>query len=148
LTLITGPLGLDWQGRPWWRPRIETGELAGYSPPSRSRVDLWLELAPRIGGDVFIKLFAHGAQEGNARSLLGGDLDRLFGHLETVCGERSVRLSYVSAWEMWRTAEALRVGDQLAEDLQGNAQESREITAEVPRGGQMRSLSSSRGRVV
>lgn len=125
LTLVTGPLGLDWRGRPWWRPRIETGELAAYSPPSRARVDLWLELAPRIGGDVFIKLFAHGAQESNARSLLGGDLDRLFSDLEAVCRERSLHLSYVSAWEMWCAVEALRLCDPAA--ASGEARE-REAT--------------------
>ena len=108
LTLIPGPLGIQWSGRGRWKPRLDTGELARYARPSRERVDLWLAVAPRIGDHAFIKLFAHGAQEGNAKALLGGDLDTLFGHLKQAVEAQGSQLRYVTAWEMWRAVEALR----------------------------------------
>ena len=76
LLLIPGPLALDWR-RPKFGifPRLETGQLAAGNPVSRERVRLWLQFAPRIGKDQFIKLFAHGGREAHARQLLGRDLD-------------------------------------------------------------------------
>lgn len=114
LTLITGPLGFDFRSSRRLLPRIESGELAGYMMPSRARVKLWLRLAPRIGGHVFVKLFGHGAQERNSGPLLQGGLDRLFEDLAAECAERRVRLHYVSAWDMFKAVEALRLsGDPL-----------------------------------
>ena len=63
LLMITGPFGLRWRGR--LKPRLEIGELASYDPPTPYRVGRWLDLAPRMGNDLFIKLFSHGAQERN-----------------------------------------------------------------------------------
>jgi hypothetical protein len=110
LTLITGPLGFDFRSRGFSRPRIESGELAGTALPSRTRVKLWLRLAPRIEGHVFVKLFGHGAQERNSGPLLDGGLDRLFSDLSAECAHRGLRLHYVSAWDMFRAVEALRLG--------------------------------------
>jgi len=107
LMLIPGPLAFNWHGRPLWKPRIETGELAGRYPPSRQRARLWLSIAPRIGSDVFVKLFTHGAQERNSTSLLGGDLDRLLEALAAECASHDIRLHFVSAWNMWRAVMAL-----------------------------------------
>jgi hypothetical protein len=113
LLLITGPLGLDLVSRGPWHPRIEAGEIAGYIPPSPHRVKLWLRLAPRIGSHAFLKLFGHGAQERNSGPLLeGGGLDLLFELLGAECRARGIRLHYVSAWEMYRAVEALRVGTE------------------------------------
>jgi hypothetical protein len=117
LTLITGPLGFDFRSRGPLRPRIESGELAEYAMPTRTRVKLWLRLAPRIEGHVFVKLFGHGAQEPNSVPLLEGGLDRLFEDLWTECAEKGLRLHYVSAWEMFRAVEALRVA---ADPLMGS----------------------------
>lgn len=110
LTLITGPLGFDFRSRGWWRPRIESGEISGTALPSRTRVKLWLRLAPRLDGHVFIKLFGHGAQERNSGPLLEGGLDRLFADLSAECSQRGARLHYVSGWDMFRAVEALRLG--------------------------------------
>ena len=111
LTLITGPLGFDFRSRGPLRPLIESGELAGSHPPSRSRVKLWLRLAPRVEGHVFVKLFGHGAQERNSGPLLkGGGLDRMFTDLSEECADQGLRLHYVSGWDMFRAVEALRLG--------------------------------------
>jgi len=61
---------------------------------------LWLKVAPRLGDEVFVKLFAHGAQERHSASLLGGDLDRLFTHIRETCAEGGIEFRYVTAWEM------------------------------------------------
>ena len=110
LLMIPGPLGLRWKGR--IMPRMETGELAAYDLPTRYRVQRWLDLAPRIGDDVFLKLFAHGAQERHfSELLLAGGLDRLFAWLSEVCRERGYRLRYASAWEMRQAVDAAANGN-------------------------------------
>lgn len=109
LMMIPGPLGLNWRGRRRrLLPRLETGELAAYDRPTRDRARLWLRLAPHVGAHIFIKLFTHGAQERNAETLLGGDLDLALGYLLAECAERGLQLYFVSAWEMWLAVEAVR----------------------------------------
>ena len=54
--MITGPFGLRWAER--LVPRVETGEIGYQDPPSAYRIRRWMELAPRIGNDIFIKLYA------------------------------------------------------------------------------------------
>jgi hypothetical protein len=110
LLMIPGPLGLRWAGR--IVPRMETGELGSYDLPTAYRVERWLDLAPRIGGDVFIKLFAHGAQERHSSALLlEGGLDRLFTLLAEGCRRRGYALRYVSTWEMRQAVDAAVRGE-------------------------------------
>jgi hypothetical protein len=113
LTLIPGPLGLSWKGRPIWKPRLETGEIAGTERPSAATARSWLRLAPRIGDHGFIKLFGHGAQERNGLPLLKGGLDTLFTSLESECEAIGATLRYVSAWELFRAVESLRTNTLL-----------------------------------
>jgi hypothetical protein len=110
LLMITGPLAVHWIGRPWWKPRIETGELASNDPPRAERCRLWLEHAPRIGQDVFIKLYGHSAQEDNAACLLDGGLDTLFSSLAAICQAAGIELRYVSAWEMRQAVDRAVTG--------------------------------------
>jgi hypothetical protein len=99
LLMIPGPLGLRFAER--LRPRMENGEIAHQDLPTPYRMGLWLDLAPRIGNNIFIKLYAHGAQERNSKPLLlEGGLDRLFRSLPEVCRRRGHELHYVSTWEM------------------------------------------------
>jgi hypothetical protein len=109
LTLIPGPVGVGFRGG---RPRTEWGELSGRNPVSAARVRMWLSHAPRIGEHVFLKLFAHGAQEEDAEWLLGGGLDQLFTQVAAEASAQGVALRFVSAWDMWRAVEALRRGEQ------------------------------------
>jgi hypothetical protein len=109
LLMIPGPLGLRWSGR--IVPRMETGELASYDLPTRHRVRRWLDVAPRVGSDTFIKLFTHGAQERHSAVLLGeSGFDRLFASLGEECRERGYQLRYVSAWEMRQAVDAAARG--------------------------------------
>ena len=111
LTLITGPLGVIRAAGSRPRPQLENGDLAAYRPPAPHRIAAWLSLAPQIEDQVFIKLFAHGAQEKNAACLLDGGLDLTFRELSAQCAARSIALRYVTAWEMWNAVEALRRGE-------------------------------------
>ena len=72
LLMITGPLGLRFHER--LMPRLETGELAVYDPPTAARVRRWFVLAPGIGEDLFLKLHVMVAAEQYLEALLNGDL--------------------------------------------------------------------------
>jgi hypothetical protein len=106
LLMIPGPFGLRWAER--LVPRIEKGEIACYDLPSRYRVRRWLDLAPRLGSDVFIKLFTHGTQERNSSALLPRGLDTLFEVVSAECASRDCHFFYVSCWEMYQAIEAIR----------------------------------------
>jgi len=99
LLMIPGPLGVRYGDRLF--PRLENAEIAAQDLATPYRVRRWLQLAPRIGRDVFIKLHAHGALERNADTLLlKGGLDRLFELVEAECRRGGHELHYVSTWEM------------------------------------------------
>jgi hypothetical protein len=105
LLMITGPFGLRWAER--LVPRVETGEIASQDLPSAYRIERWLDLAPRLGNDIFIKLYTHGAQDRNSTALLlQGGFDRLFTLLVEVCGRYNHQLRYVSTWEMRQAVDA------------------------------------------
>ncbi len=110
LLCVQGPLTL--RPHPRWRilPSLEVGELAGYAPPSEDRAERWLDAAPRIGNDVFVKLFTHGAAEKNAVPLLGGDITAVLLHVRAACTRRGWRLAYATAWEMFNAIESARLG--------------------------------------
>ena len=94
LLMIPGPLGLRWRDR--LLPRLETGELSGGDTATPYRVKRWVELAPRIGCDSFIKLFAHGAQERNSSVLLQGGLESAFKLLVAESQRRKCEVYFVS----------------------------------------------------
>jgi hypothetical protein len=113
LLMIPGPLTFNL--REWRRPlvpRLEVGELAGNCLPTRHRVALWTRTAPRIGDELFVKLFAHGAPEKNAEPLLADDgvLDRTLRYLADDCLRSGTQLFFVSAWHMWTAIDAIRRG--------------------------------------
>ena len=104
LMLITGPLGVRYRER--LLPRLETGELAVYDLPTPYRVRRWLDLAPRIGEDVFLKLHGHGAREDNAAALLGPHgLAPMFRWLKEAAGHRGMEVRWASAFEMAQAVE-------------------------------------------
>jgi hypothetical protein len=109
LLMIPGPLTLNWNSRKFGLlPRLETGELAASNPVTQQRVRLWLNYAPRIEDDLFIKLFAHGAREENAAQLLERDLDLTFQLLRGECADNGSVLHYVTAWQMRDAVESAR----------------------------------------
>ena len=104
--MIPGPLGMRWRDR--WLPRLETGELASGNVATPYRVRRWVELAPRIGADTFIKLFTHGAQERNSSALLRGVLESAFNSLVEEANRRGCSIHFVTAWQMYLAIEAIR----------------------------------------
>ena len=109
LLMIPGPFGLRWQGR--MLPRLETGEVAAYDPPTAYRARLWFELAPRIGEHSFLKLYTHGAQESNLQRLLNDGLYGLFSLVRAEAEQRAARIHFVSAWQMYLAIEAIGKGN-------------------------------------
>jgi hypothetical protein len=110
LLMISGPLGLRFHGR--LQPRLETGELAHYDLPTPDRVERWLILAPRIGEDIFLKLYGHSAREDNASALLGtesepGPLAHMFHWIHQAAARHKLELHWASAFEMFRAADQL-----------------------------------------
>lgn len=112
LLLITGPVGLRFGGR--IVPRVEMGEIAANDLPTKQRAELWLDRAPRVGDDAFIKLYTHGAREDNADALLGtanradgaSGLAQMFRWLHEIAQQHAIELHWASAYEMFRAVEA------------------------------------------
>jgi hypothetical protein len=103
LLMITGPLGLRFGTGS--KPRLETGEIAGYDMPSLSRVRQWFDIAPTIGDDLFVKIYTHGAQERNLDPLLSGGLVDLFRWVTDEANQRGIDVHWATAWQMYRAAE-------------------------------------------
>ena len=109
LLMIPGPFGMRWAQRVM--PRIEYGELCSYDPATEYRVRRWLELAPRIGDDIFLKLFTHGTQERHSHYLLEGGLEFTLSLLTRECQRASLDLHFSTAWQMRQAVDALSCGD-------------------------------------
>jgi hypothetical protein len=122
LLMITGPVGLRFGERRL--PRLETGEIAGYDPPTPSRVRRWFELAPTIGDDLFLKLFTHGAQERNFEPLLNGGLDNLYRWLAEEGDRRDIEIHWATAWQMYQAVDALVHGRKSASVPEDRAEEA------------------------
>lgn len=105
LLMITGPLGFRFGTR--LLPRVETGEIARYDMPTRSRARQWFHLAPRIGDDVFIKLYAHGAPEKNLEPLLDSGLANLFRWVAEEADRQGIEVHWATAWQMYQAADSL-----------------------------------------
>lgn len=108
LLMIPGPLGMRWRDR--WLPRLETGELRCGNVATPYRVRRWVELAPRVGNDSFIKLFTHGAQDRNSSALLRDVLESAFNMLVEEAERRSCAIHFVSAWQMYLAIDAIGLG--------------------------------------
>ena len=108
LLMISGPIGMRWRDR--LLPRLETGELRYGNVATPYRVRRWVDLAPRIGPDSFIKLFTHGAQERNSSALLHGVLESAFNMLVEEAARRGCAIHFVTAWEMYLAIEAIGQG--------------------------------------
>ncbi len=106
LLMIPGPLGIRWRDR--LLPRLETGELSVGNLATPYRAKRWVDLAPRVGGDSFVKLYSHGAQERNSSVLLNGGLESAFDLLSAEANRRQCAVYFVSAWQMYLAIEAIR----------------------------------------
>ncbi len=114
LLMIPGPLAVRWPARGLRGrrlPRLETGELAIWDEPNEKRVALWLRFAPRLGDDVFVKLYTHGATEHNIEALFErNDLESALRLISDAARKQGFALHFVSAWEMRNAVNALIAG--------------------------------------
>jgi hypothetical protein len=108
LLMITGPVGVRFNGR--LKPRIETGEIAGYDMPTPARAKQWFDLAPTIGDDLFVKLYTHGAPARNLEPLLNGGLAEMYRLIAEEAGRRGIELHWATAWQMYQAANTLIEG--------------------------------------
>jgi len=114
ILMVQGPLGFNWKRRKFGvLPRIEAGELSHDAPPTKGRINLWLNYGARIEGvddHIFIKLHTHGANDKNLEMLLGGGLEGLWSNLDNmVCENPEYSLHYVSARGMYQKIKELAI---------------------------------------
>ena len=110
LLMIPGPAGVRYRDRVL--PRSETGELAVYDLPTPYRIERWLALAPRLGDDIFLKLYGHSAREDNAEALLGseskeGAFASMFRSLHAAARRHNLELHWATAYQMYCAVERL-----------------------------------------
>lgn len=115
LMLIQGPLGLNWKTRKAFVvPRIENGEICGKNPPTKERVDIWVNSHIHVKGKpdwVFIKVYTHGAQETTSDLFLGEKIRKMHEYLGTMYNDgKNYLLHYVTAREMFNIVKAAEDG--------------------------------------
>lgn len=102
LLMIQGPLLLTHR-RPWQKPRIENGNIAGTQPLLPDRIDDWLRARVAVVGHerwLFLKLHTHGAQEQIADVWLSPLATAFHRHLHELAGLRGFCYYYVTARQM------------------------------------------------
>ncbi|MCE7032679.1 right-handed parallel beta-helix repeat-containing protein [Lysobacter sp. GX 14042] len=115
LMIIQGPLGLRWKSRKFGLiPRIENADVRAVAPPSRDRIDAWVDTGIHVEGRpewIFVKIHTHGAEDADMDTLLGPAMDQAFTYLESRYNDgRDWKLHYVSAREMYNIAKAAAAG--------------------------------------
>lgn len=84
--MVTGPLMFNWQNRkrgiPF--PKIETGELAHFSPTDIDRVKRWIRAGVAVKGQpdwMFIKLHCHGFFDQDQSACIGEGAKKFFSEI-------------------------------------------------------------------
>ena len=115
LLMVQGPLALNWRDRKrGLLPRIEHADVAGHTPVTPARIDLWLSQRISVVGKpdwVFVKVHTHGCQERNFSAGCGDDAARMHRYLQEQYndGERYI-LHYVTAREVYNLVKAAEAG--------------------------------------
>ncbi len=115
MMLITGPLGLNWKHRKKGIfPQIENSDIRGSMPPTKDRVDLWVDTAISVEGKpdwLFIKIHTHGTQEQDMDTLLGKPFEEMNEYLlEKYNDGENYIMHFVSAREMYNIIKAAEAG--------------------------------------
>ncbi|GLX78199.1 hypothetical protein tinsulaeT_15390 [Thalassotalea insulae] len=131
LMLITGPVGLNWkQCKKGFIPQIENSDIRTSMPPTKDRVDLWVDTAITVKGKpdwLFIKVHTHGTQEQDMDTLLGQPFYDMCQYLEEKYNDgEDYALHYVSAREMYNIVKAAEAGQQ------GNPNDYRDYVVAAP----------------
>ncbi len=102
LLMIQGPLVVTHR-RPWHKPRIENGNVAGSQPLAQNRIDDWLKARVIVSGHPqwqFVKLHTHGALETNTEVWLHPHATKFHANLRETADRHGFKYYYVTAWEM------------------------------------------------
>ena len=67
----------------------------------------WFDLAPTIDGDLFLKLYTHGADDRNMEPLLDHGLANLYRWLAEEASRREIEIRWATAWQMYQAADAM-----------------------------------------
>jgi len=116
IMLITGPVGLNWQQRKkGFMPQIENSDVRASMPPTKDRIDLWVDTAISVKGKpdwLFIKIHTHGTQEQDMDTLLGQPFYDMCQYLDEKYNDgKEYALHYVSAREMYNIVKAAEAGE-------------------------------------
>jgi len=110
LLIMQGPLALNWKRRKWFcLPRIEHADVAGHTPPTADRIDLWVRQRIGVVGKpdwIFVKVHTHGCQENNFSTALGAAAARMHEYL----AQQPFQLHYVTAREVFNLIKAAEAG--------------------------------------
>lgn len=110
LMIIQGPLALSWK-----RMKIENSGITMENPPTKDRVDLWVKQGIGVKGRpdwIFVKVYAHGAQDDNIKDAYFNNLNKMFGYLEEKYNDgKDYKLHYVTAREMYNIIKAAEAGE-------------------------------------
>lgn len=117
LMIIQGPLALNWKKRKLGvMPTIENSDIRASFPPTKDRVDLWVDQHIHVKGKpewIFIKIHTHGTQDGDMDTLLGKPVDDMYSYLEEKYNDgEKYALHYVSAREMYNIIKAAEAGEK------------------------------------
>lgn len=117
LMIIQGVLGLRWANRKFGiLPRIENSDIRASSPPSKDRIDAWVDTGIHVAGKpewVFVKIHTHGTQECDQDTLLGSAMDAAYRHLgERYNDGKRWKLHFTSAREMYNIIKAAEAGKE------------------------------------
>lgn len=122
LMMIQGPLGFRWKGRKrWFFPSADDGEISENNPPTRERVDFWVNTGIHVCGRphwVIVKVFTHGAPQKEHETLLGEPVRTMHRYLQEKYNDgEKYRLHYVTARELYNIIKAaeMNVGDNPGE---------------------------------
>lgn len=115
MMLITGPIGLNWKHRKKGIfPQIENSDIRGSMPPTKDRVDLWIDSAISVENKpdwLFIKVHTHGTQEQDMDTLLGKPFEEMNEYLLDKYNDgKNYVMHFVSAREMYNIIKAAEAG--------------------------------------
>jgi hypothetical protein len=116
LMIIQGPLGLRW--KLMWGvlpvPAIENGDIRATYPPTRNRIDSWVQTGIHVQGKpewIFIKIHTHGTQDRDSDALLGPPVKEMYQYLQQAYNDgQHYSLHYVTAREMYNIVKAAEAG--------------------------------------
>jgi len=102
--IVQGPLLMDWKRSiRRARPVIETGAIAGRSPMTLERLDLWKRARIHVQGRsdwLFIKLHCHSMDPTQKDAVVGGAFRQFLEELVTGASDRQETVHFVTVREM------------------------------------------------